>query len=123
MKKLLSGLGIAMLMVACNNGETKTSETDTKPADTLPAAKPAATDTVPSTVSNVVIPETPGAMAAELCRLNKGIKTAKAMGDMNMANVTQKKYDEYNAKLKEKFGKDELAKITIKSIMEKCDKN
>ncbi len=122
MKKLLSGLVITMLMVACNNGETKADETAAKSADTVTMAKPA-TDTLPSTLTTVVIPETPEAMAAELCRLNKGIKTAKAMGDQPMADVTQKKYIEYNKALKEKFGNDYEAKKIIREIMEKCDKN
>jgi hypothetical protein len=122
MKKLLFGLVITMLMVACNNGEIQSDKVAPKPADNVTMAKPA-TDTLPSTLTTVVIPETPEAMAAELCRLNKGIKTAKAMGDQPMADVTQKKYIEYNKALKEKFGNDYEAKKIIREIMEKCDKN
>lgn len=122
MKKLLSGLVITILMVACNNGETKADQTAAKPADTVTAVK-SATDTVPSTLTTIVITETPEAMAAELCRLNKSIKTAKAMGDQPMADVSQKKYGEYNLMLKEKFGNDESAKKIIKAVMEQCDKN
>ena len=121
MKKVLSVLVITMLMIACNNGEPKINETAAKTSDTVTAEK-SVKDTVPSTLTTVVIADTPEAMATELCRLNKGIKLAKAMGDQPMADVTQKKYMEYNQKMKQRFGNDELAKITIKSIMENCGK-
>ncbi len=122
MKIFLSGLVVTLLMVACNNGETKVAETAVKPVDTVSATKPA-TDTVPSTLTTLVIAETPEAMGAELCRLNKAIKTAKAIGDQAMADISQKKYNEYNKVLKEKFSNDDAAKRTIKEIMEQCDKN
>jgi hypothetical protein len=122
MKKLLSGLVITMLMVACNNGETKADETTAKPADTVTIAKPA-TNTAASTLTTIVIAETPEAMAAELCRLNKSIKLGKAIGDMPAAGVAQTKYNAYNKMLKEKYGNDNAAKIIIKKIMEDCEKN
>lgn len=122
MKELLSGLVITMLMVACNNGETKADGTAAKPADTVTIAKPA-TDTAASTLTTIVIAETPEAMAAELCRLNKSIKLGKAIGDLPAAGVAETKYKAYNKILKEKYGHDNAAKKIIKEIMEQCDKN
>lgn len=123
MKKLLFGLGTIMLIAACNNNETKTGETVVKTADTASVVNAATTGSVPSTITTVVIAKTPQAMAAELCRLNKAIKTARSIGDQNMAAVSQKKYDEYNKTLREKFGNDYTAKKMIREIMEQCDKN